>query len=159
MKTIYTLLFAFGLCLTSHAQGVQNFSSAPEAQLSSEEMQHFKQLTYGSTPALELGTSSTMFYNDDLPVQKIILANPSGVALLNAMTAASLQNVQSLEINWKSDDVYSFTQPLNTQLISLQFIYVKSYQTLTPSLVSSVVGSLKQQFPEVKIVFETLIDR
>lgn len=157
MKTFYTLLLAFGLCLTSHAQDLQVLSNVNNVQLSQNETDEFNELTYSATHSVVFGDNTTTIYNDSTPVKRVIIETQAGVALLNSYTT-SLNSVKSLELYWHTNEVYNFSSQLNQKLPSLKFIYVKSYEMLNQSNVQTIIGPLQEQFPNAKIVYQTLKD-
>lgn len=157
MKTIYTLLLAFGLFFTSHAQEYQNLSSDSNLQLSASEKSEFEEISYGSHHMLLFGVSVETYYHSNSPVKKVIIAQEAGVSLLNSY-ASSLHDVTSLELIWRTNEVYHFSNQLHQKLPNLKYIFVKSYDLLTPSLVETIIGTLKQQFPNVKILYLTMKD-
>lgn len=156
MKTFYTLLLAFGLCLTSHAQDLQVLSNN-SISLTESEMTEFKTLAFNATHSLIFDDSTTSIYNDGSTVKRVIIKNEAGVLLLNSYVTP-LNNVRSLELEWNAGEVYNFSNQLNQKLPNLKFIYVKSYEMLNQSNVENIIESLKSQFPNATILYQILKD-
>lgn len=157
MKTFYTLLLAFGLCLTSHAQNLQVLSNTNNVQLSQIEWDEFNQLAFSDTHTLILNDATSYVFNNGTSVKAVVIKNVNGASLLNSFTP-SLNDVKLLQLNWNVNDVYNLSNQLNQKLPKLEYIYVTSYEMLNQSNVENIIGSLKNQFPNAKIIYQTLKD-
>lgn len=157
MKTFYTLLLAFGLCLTSHAQNLQVLSNTNNVQLSQIEWDEFNQLAFSDTHTLILNDAASYIFNNGTSVKAVVIKNVNGASLLNSFTS-TLNDVKLLQLHWNLNDVYNLSSQLSQKLPKLEYIYVSSYEMLNQSNVENIIGSLKNQFPNAKIIYQTLKD-
>lgn len=157
MKTIYTLLFAFGLFFTSHAQqSLQVLSSNGVAtNLNSTDIEEFSQIVFGPSHSLIINETIISVFEDKGEIRKISFKNINNLPGLN-LSNFDLSNVMVLEIFYNEGDVINIPTGVLNALPNLKYIYIKSYHTLTDGIINNVLQDTMSQLSNVKVVYQIL---
>lgn len=154
MKTFYTLLLAFGLCLTSHAQSNANIVNYHNA--SSQVQNELNNLLSGNLNKLLLQTGfpAKQLSNDNQGIKLVqvvesnsisneILADFSGD--YSKVKAVVLSNITTNSSFVSALDLTSFN--------ALQYIVINSTETLSNTFVQNMLQNV-QLPPNVTIVYK-----
>ena len=141
MKTFYTLLLAFGLCFTSHAQNIIDFNSA-SSQLKSQ------------IEGLQQGDINRLLFQSGFST-KHLSNNNQGIKLLKVVGTNSISDdiLNDYSGNYSSVKVISFTNITTgsdvlslldlTAFSSLDFILVNTNDDLNQSFVKGLFKNVK----------------
>jgi len=142
MKTIYTLLLAFGLCLTVHSQSVQNYDTYYN-QASSTEKQNISSFLNGAPHKLiyDPNQKAVTLYADGNDVKMIEVMNLNGFSqnqVNNNLTAFAAAKMIKIYINSSTQastiDLSAFTQ--------LQYVVFELEASNLVSTVNTIVQTI-----------------
>lgn len=157
MKTIYTLLFAFGLFFTSHAQ--QSLHVLPlngsESNLNSSDLEEFNQITFGNSHSLIINETVTAVFENEGVIRKISIESMNNLSIVN-LSNFELSNVKVFEIYYNEGDIINIPTGVLNALPNLKYIYLKSYHTLTDGIINNVLQDTMYQLSNVKVVYQIL---
>jgi hypothetical protein len=141
MKTIYTLLLAFGLCLTVHAQSNSIYTlSEKQLNLNESEFLILKDNLDGATPALTF-TNDFYYISYATPsnqVEKITLENRYEISKVDTQDITyNLDLVKILKLNWKSGKSFNLAKEFLNKLTNVEYVYLKM-------LLANIMSELNQ---------------
>lgn len=144
MKTIYTLLLACGLCLTSHAQSnanivnYQNVSSQVQSQLDALLSGNQNRLL------LQAGFSSKQLANDNQGIKLIQAVGSDAISdeILQDFAAdyTKVKTIVLSNITTNSDAVSTLDL---TALSTLQYFVVETSETLTNTFIQNLLQNIQ----------------
>jgi len=151
MKTIYTLLLAFGLCFTVHAQSVLNFNSA-----SSQIKNQVETLQQGNINRLlfQSGFSTKHLSNDNQGIKLIKIVNSNSIDN-NILVdyGANYSNVKAIVFS-DIKNTSSIVEALDlTGFNSLEYVVIDAYEALSNAFIQNLLQNV--QLPlNVTIVYK-----
>lgn len=159
MKTIYTLLLAFGLCFTVHAQNnlkvFPSESDNVDYNLNTIELEEFNDIVFGASHSLIFDETVTSVFEDKGEIRKISFKNMNNISNFN-FSNFDLSNVMVLEIFYSEGDIINIPSSVFNNIPTLKYIYIKSYHTLTDSIINNILHETIYQLNNVKIVYQIL---
>jgi len=154
MKTFYTLLLAFGLCLTSHAQSNINVVNYQNANLQSQNEINSLLSTNQNRLLLQNGFSAKQLSNDNLGLKLIKVVNSNSIdnAVLTNF-AGDYSNVEIIVLSNIDANSQVITNLDLNGFSSLKYIIINTNETLINTFVQNMLQNV-QLPPNVLVVYK-----
>lgn len=146
MKTFYTLLLAFGLCLTSHAQS-NSILTLSEKQLNLSQSE-FLALNDKFDGAIQALTFTNDFYylsyaTPNSHVEKITLENRYEISEIDIQDITyDFDLIKILKLNWKSGNSFNLNVQFLNKLKNLEYIYLVSDSDIDKNSVQLLLNNI-----------------
>ena len=158
MKTIYTLLLAFGLCLTSHAQS-NNILTLAEKQLTltSDEYNTLIDRFDGATPALIFSYDYFYVVYDStlLAIEKIVLEDKYVIGEFDTDEInLDFNLIKTLKLNWKSGNSFNLHPKFLNKLKNIEYVYVVCDSDIDKNSVNMLLNNVLAELNQgVQVIY------
>jgi len=150
MKTFYTLLLAFGLCFTVHAQ--EMFYVKHDGQLlgiNQEDEDFVNNYFYGDSTSIIVGDFIEYRDPHTLGVFKHIYVKDVNYFGLLDSTSLDLEKIEMLSVDSKNRDI-NLDQEILIRLADLKILYIMNVKNIQD--LNILVSSLNSLFPSLKVI-------
>lgn len=158
MKIFYLYILFLGTFFTTNAQEIMRFTNTNEtSETIEQQFTEFKNLAFGSAHSLVFSSKVETEFESNSPIKRVTISNSEGLQLFKKQKN-SYKQVEILVVRYSSNETYLFDSNIKSKLPNLKFIYLNSFEELTEEKVENITKVLQSQYPNVIIMYQTLIN-
>lgn len=164
-KSVFYSIMVLVLCLgfKAQAQSLITEYNAKLSGLTGMEKEILEDLVNGAPAMIFISADSDQpkaYQRSGEQIKMMMLNQPADLTRLLNAYKGQLEAVRVINIEWNGSDNFTFPTNLLEQLPSMQYVYIRSYENLTSSLIASsfqtLLANLDYDEDAVEILFTTM---